>query len=242
MQIGSLTNNFNTIASNEHKTNVEQALSKIGAARELSGKDGANLISADLLNLQMNTMTQQVQNENVNISMLQIADSTLKGVSAGVDRLNELSVAFNNPALNEDQRSMLLNEFNQTKDAIGDMIEQTTYNGKSLFGGGSALGLEAVKLESVEVGSLESVEELSDQVSSLFSNVASSFQKSEVGINNLLASISSTTASYAQSSQTPLDAIMNQFSQNNLGLTATTIASSHNSAILQQQMALLLNF
>ncbi|MCK9257678.1 MAG: hypothetical protein M0P02_06365, partial [Sulfurospirillaceae bacterium] len=67
MQIGSLTNNFNTIASNEHKTNVEQALSKIGAARELSGKDGANLISADLLNLQMNTMTQQVQNENVNI-------------------------------------------------------------------------------------------------------------------------------------------------------------------------------
>lgn len=240
MQIGSLTNNFTQTVMNQHRADTDQTLEKIAATRELSGKDGANLINANALNSQISTMTQQVQNENTTIGMLQIADGALQGVQAGTERLNELSVAYDNAALNSDQKAMLTQEFTQTREAMSEMVEQTTYNGQNLFGSGSPLGLGEVSLSEVSITNQESVEGLREQVSSLFSDVGSATQGAQVSINNLMAGISSTTASYAQVSETPMDQNINQLSQSELGLTASTMAQSHNTSILQQQMATLL--
>jgi flagellin-like hook-associated protein FlgL len=92
---------------------------------------------------------------------------------------------------------MLTQEFSQTRDAMSEMIEQTTYNGQNLFGSGSPLGLGEVSLSEVSITNQESVEGLREQVSSLFSDVGSATQGAQVSINNLMAGISSTTASYA---------------------------------------------
>jgi hypothetical protein len=46
MQIGSLTNSFTQTVMNQHRADTDQTLEKIVATRELSGKDGANLINA----------------------------------------------------------------------------------------------------------------------------------------------------------------------------------------------------
>lgn len=240
MQIGSPTNTFTSTVMNQHKTNTEETLAKIAATRELSGKDGANLIVANMLNSQLATMTQQVQNQNTTIGMLQVADGALKGVQAGTERLNELSVAYNNAALGSDQKAMLEQEFNATRNAMSDMVSQTTFNGKALFGNTSALGLGEVNLGEVAIDNQESIQALQKQVGGLFSDVGSATQGAQVAVNNLLAGISSTASSYAQVSETPLTQKLNELAQSQTGLTASTLAQSHSMAILQQQMAVLL--
>lgn len=227
---------------NQHKTDAEQTLEKIAATRELSGKDGATMINANMLNSQIATMTQQVQNENARVGMLQIADGALQGIQQGSERLNELSVAYNNAALNSDQQAALSQEFADTRQAMNDIVTQTTYNGQNLFGSDSPLGLSDVALSEVSIESQDSVESLSENISSLFSDVGSATQEAQVSINNLLAGITSTTSSFAQTSETPMSQNINQFNQSNLGLTAATMAQTHNTAILQQQMAALLKF
>ena len=240
MQIGSLTNNFTSSVMNQHKTDTEQTLAKIAATRELSGQDGATMINAKELNSQIATMTQQVQNENTRVGMLQIADGALQGVQQGTERLNELSVAYNNAALNRDQRAALSQEFTDMRQAMSDMVAQTSYNGQSLFGSDSPLGLSDVAMSNVSIDNQESIEGLRENVSSLFSDVGSATQEAQVSVNNLLAGITSTTSSYAQMSETPMSQNINQLNQSSLGLTAATMAQSHNTAILQQQMAALL--
>jgi len=185
-------------------------------------------------------MTQQVQNENTRVGMLQIADGALQGVQQGTERLNELSVAYNNAALNSDQRAALSQEFSDTREAMSEMVAQTSYNGQSLFGSDSPLGLSDVEMSNVSIDSQESIEGLRENVSSLFSDVGSATQEAQVSVNNLLAGITSTTSSYAQMSETPMSQNVNQLNQSSLGLTAATMAQSHNTAILQQQMAALL--
>lgn len=227
---------------NQHKTDAEQTLEKIAATRELSGKDGATMINANMLNSQIATMTQQVQNENARVGMLQIADGALQGIQQGSERLNELSVAYNNAALNSDQQAALSQEFADTRQAMNDIVTQTTYNGQNLFGSDSPLGLSDVALSEVSIESQDSVESLRENISSLFSDVGSATQEAQVSINNLLAGITSTNSSFAQTSETPMSQNINQFNQSNLGLTAATMAQTHNTAILQQQMAALLKF
>jgi flagellin len=207
-----MTNNFTSTVMNQHKTDTEQTLAKIAAVRELEGQDGATMINANQLNSQIATMTQQVQNENNRVGMLQIADGALQGIQAGTDRLNELSSAYNNATLNNDQRAALSQEFADTREAMSEMLSQTTFNGQGLFGGNSPIGL------------------------------GSATQEAQVSINNLLAGITSTTSSYSQMSEIPMGQNINQFNQSSLGLTASTTAQSHNTAILQQQMAALLKF
>ena len=93
MKIG---NSFNTQTANhinQNRTNTQETLSKIGAVRELSGKDNASLIISNSLSSQISTLTQNIQNENESIAMKQIADSSLKNVYESADKLNELSVA-----------------------------------------------------------------------------------------------------------------------------------------------------
>ena len=242
MQIGSMTNNFTSTVMNQHKTDTEQTLAKIAAVRELEGQDGATMINANQLNSQIATMTQQVQNENNRVGMLQIADGALQGIQAGTDRLNELSSAYNNAALNNDQRAALSQEFADTREAMSEMLSQTTFNGQGLFGGNSPIGLGDIELSNVSIDDQESIEGLGENVSSLFSDVGSATQEAQVSINNLLAGITSTTSSYSQMSEIPMGQNINQFNQSNLGLTASTTAQSHNTAILQQQMAALLKF
>lgn len=133
MKIGSFHTQNTTNYINQNKSAAQEALSKIAASRELSGKDSANLLIADALGSQISSLSQGVQNSNEAVGMLQIADSTLSTVSQNADRLNELSVRYNSAALNNQQKDMLTSEFNATQRAMQDAISTTTYNGQPLF-------------------------------------------------------------------------------------------------------------
>ena len=238
MNIG---NSFNTQSVNsvdQNRTNTEETLSKIGAVRELSGKDSANLITADSLFSQISTLTQNIQNENESIAMNQIAGTTLKNVGESVDKLNQLSVAYNNPILNESQKGFLQDEFQATVDFIKEAVDTTSYNGKSLFS--SAQNLQIIGLDALDVENQESIPSLMEGLDTLNANIGSEINRSAVSIANSLSAVSNLTSSYANISEEPMDKKINDLASNQIKLESSLIAQNHQTEILQQRISSLL--
>lgn len=238
MQVNSSPSNSNFIS--QHKTNSESILSKIGAIRELSGKDNASLIIANGLNSQMSTFSQEIQNENDKVGMLQIADGALQHINDNVLKLEELSVRNNNAALNDTQKNMLKKEFQATQKTIEEIASGTSYNTQALFGGNSPLQLDAIKTDKLSIDNQTSIDTLKEQVSGLFSDIGASMQSSQANINNLLSSLTNATSSYANIAEEPMDVKINDLSNSNTQLTASLIAQSHSTKLMQQQMSFLL--
>lgn len=250
MKIG---NSFNTQALNDlnqHKTNTDSILSKIAATRELSGKDSANLMIADALNSQISTTTQGVQNANEAIGILQIADSTASNLSQSADKLNQLSVRYNNDALNSDQKSMLTSEFNSTKEAMQDMIDNTTYNSKPIFGEGMSfeMGNGTIDISSLEVGGIgelditdqSTIQQYIDSLSNTRSDIGSAMQEFEVGVTNSLSAISNLTNSKSIIEESPMDTKIDDLNTNQTKLEASILAQAHKNDQLQKRISALL--
>lgn len=231
---------LNSSTISQQKNTTETALSKIGATRELSGKDNGNLIIANTLNSQIASYTQQVQNENEKVGMLQIADGALSNMSDNTLKLEELSVKYNNAILSTDQKNILKNEFQTTKSTIDDIASKTSYNGQTLFGANSPLQLSSIETDKLSIDNQDSIATLKEQVGTLFSEVGTSMQNSQSSINTLLTSANNASASYATISEQPMDVKINDFNTSNIQLQASMIAQSHQTQTLQQQMATLL--
>lgn len=230
--------NTNTIS--QQKSTTETILSKIGAQRELSGKDNANLIIANTLNSQIASYTQQVQNENEKVGMLQVADGALSNISDNTLKLEELSVKYNNAILSSDQKNILKNEFQTTKSTIDDIASKTSYNGEALFGASSPLQLSSIETDKLSIDNQDSISSLKTQVETLFSDIGTSMQSSQSNINTLLTSANNASASYATIAEQPMDTKINDFNASNIQLQASMIARSHQTQSLQQQMTTLL--
>jgi len=238
MRIG---NSFNTqIANNinQNKTNTQEILSKIGAVRELSGKDSASLMIADSLNTQISSLTQEIQNSNDMVGMMQIADSAVSEISKNSDTLNNLSIRYGNGALNSDQKEMLQKEFTATVETMKGIVDNTSFNGKSLLS--SAFNLEVNGLDELSIENQDSISTFQDGLDTLNSQISGTTNVNEVGIANSLSAISNLTSSYANISETPLDVKVADLVSNQIKLDASVLAQNHQKNISQQRIAALL--
>ena len=232
MKIGAGFNTQTINNINQNKTNTEETLSKIGAIRELSGKDGANLIVSNDLSSQISTLTQNIQNENESIAMNQIKDSSLKSLYESADKLGELSVAHNNAALNSSQKNALNDEFQSTLSAMQDVADTTQYNGQSL--------LQVGGIDSLDIENQESIGMFMDGLDSLNADVGASMNRSEVGIANSLSAVSNLTSSYANIAEEPMDTKINDLVSNQIKLDSSIMAQNHQTQVLQQRISALL--
>lgn len=238
MQVG---NSFNTQTSNyvnDNKTGVEKALARIAATKELNGTDGASLILSNALSSQISSMTQSIQNSNDAIGMYQIADGALKALSIGSDTLGELSVRYNSDTLNASQKGSLEQAFTSVTKGMKDIMAQATFNGQNVLS--STLGLDASQLDSLSISNQQSVSDLQNNLTSLSSEVSSRTKSYEVGIANALSSVSNLTSANAQISETPLDKIISDLSQNQIKLDSSMMAQLHQTTLMQQQISTLL--
>ena len=80
-------------------------------------------------------MSQGVRNANDALGILQVADATLSNITDSAIRMNELSVALGNPALNSDQRAMIQSEASALTQSMQDATSQAVFNGKNVFSG-----------------------------------------------------------------------------------------------------------
>ena len=102
----------------QNKSQTDMMLEKINATKEINGTDGATLVVSHTLASQMAALSQGVQNSNETVSMYQIADASVQAIQAGTDKLNDLSVRYNNATLGSEQKASLQKEFTDVSTAM----------------------------------------------------------------------------------------------------------------------------
>jgi flagellin len=238
MKIGS---GFNTQTANmlsQNKTNTDNILSKIGATRELSGKDNASLVISDSLASQISTLGQSVQNANELVGMYQIADASLQAIQAGSDVLNDLSVRYNSATLNESQKNGLKQEFADITKAMQTMVDQTSYNGQNILS--NAFGLNVSGISDMSIDNQESITSFTQNLTSLSSTVGSQMNSTQVSIANSLSAMSNLSSANASISEQPMDQKISNLATEQVKLDSSLMVQAHQNTLMQQRVASLL--
>lgn len=239
MKIGTSTNTQHNTLLNEAKNNSEKTLSSIAAQRELSGKDNASLVISNALSSQISTLGQNVQNANEMIGMSQIADVSLRALSAGTEKLEELSVRFNSDTLTSSQKNALEKEFKNITNAMQQMVEGASYNGQSVLS--NTFGFDTSTLSSLAIDDQESITTFTQNLTSLSSTVSSTMNSAQSSITSSLSAMTNLSSANSTISETPLDQKLAELSKQNLKIDSSTLAQAHQNDVMQQRIASLLN-
>lgn len=234
---------------NSEAAKRDKTLEKIGAAIQLGMEDSASRTISDMLQSEISTASQGVMNANDGISMMQIVGGALNSLSDQTQKLNDLSVQYNSAALNDSQKQMLQGEFNRTVESMQQSIDNTSYNGKSLFGnsmnfslgdGTISTSVPSLSPSSLSIDNQDSIQAYSDALSQANSEVGSTTNSFVSATNSLLEKITSTAAAKSQIADTDMAKAIKEFQQSNLKLDMTQIAIAHQNDLLRQNVTRLL--
>lgn len=253
MKVNAANSNQYLNNANQAKTAGEKALSNIAATRALSGVDGADMIIADSLLSQSNVLNQGIANANDAIGMLNIADSTLSNLTQSADRLNELSVRANNPALSDREQIMLRNEAQALTDSMNQSVANASFNGKNVFGGNmefyTGSSSQNINLDqnsitgainSLDISSQQSIQDFMSSINSMRADIGASQNALVENITNSLTQ--SVALRQAESGMRNDDIAVNMVDKNQaeMNLNAAILAQSHNVNNLKSQIDRLL--
>ncbi|MGH1600043.1 flagellin [Campylobacter majalis] len=253
MKVNATNSNQYLNNANQAKTAGEKALSNIAATRALSGVDGADMIIADSLLSQSNVLNQGIANANDAIGMLNIADSTLSNLTQSADRLNELSVRANNPALSDREQVMLRNEAQALTDSMNQSVANASFNGKNVFGGNmefyTSSSSQNINLDqnsitgaisSLDINSQQSIQDFMSSINSMRADIGASQNALVENITNSLTQ--SVALRQAESGMRNDDVAVNMADKNqaDMNLNAAILAQSHNANNLKLQLDRLL--
>ena len=238
MKISSSSNaqTLNLITQNKSQTDL--MLEKINATKELSGKDGANLVVSDSLASQIASLSQGVQNSNETIGMYQIADKSVQAIQSITDKLTDLSVRFNNAALGTDQKAALQKQFDDMSRSMQNIASQTTYNGQNLLSGKN--GLDVSGISDLKINDQEGIANFRENLSNLSSTISSTLNSASSSITNSLSAMTNLSGANSQISETPLDQKIAQINSDDIKLTSSILAQIHQNSVTQQRVSALL--
>lgn len=246
-------NTFNssaTISLNQHKKEIDGDLNKISSGKSSDIKDSSIVMIAHAMMSGALVDSQGIMNANDSIGMMQIADGVLSNVSQMSTKLQDLSVASNNAALNTTQRDALNLEFNSTLDAIGSSIESASFNGKSIFGSNLSfslgdseitVSLDGINSSNISIDSQESIENFTTSISQGMSEISSAVNLADKSINSMMNSATQKMAASSQLSDTDMAKQIGSFEQNNIKLDISLIMQSHQKNISSQRVQALIN-
>jgi flagellin len=245
-----LNTQFNPLPQmNTETSKRDKALDKIAAAIELRMEDSSSHTIADMLQNQISTMSQGLMNANEAVSMMQIADGTLTSLSDQTQKLNDLSVRYNNGILNPSQREGLQNEFNRTVESMEQNIDGSRFNGNSLFGssptysmGESSISTSIPNLSpsSLSIQNQEGIQGYRERLNQTRSDIGSTSNALISTTNALLTKITESAAAKSQISDTDMANAIKDFQQSNLKLDVSQIAIAHQNDMLRQNVTRLL--
>jgi flagellin len=192
---------------------------------------------------------QGIMNANDAISMMQIADGTLKNVGAMTNRLTELSVASNNAALSSEQKNALSSEFNATVRAIDDSVSGAKYNGKEILGNELSFSLGSsevtarlgeVNTSSLDISSQESIEKFANSLEDIRSEVGATTNGLKSSVNTLMTSMTQKSAARSGMQDTDIAKAVDSFTSQDIKLQAAMMAQVHqNNFSAQRALSLL---
>lgn len=248
MKITNTTTMNANIAADAAEREAKKKLEMIAAGKQMAAIDPSGTMIADMLQMEASSIGQGIKNANDAIGYLQIADGALKGVSEGAIKLNELSVAYNNAALGTDSKNALVNEASKLKEGMGNMLNQASFNGKSVFGeasfyvgGGSiSASISRPNIANADITDQDTVIALQDEVSRTRANIGSTINQAYSSINTNMTSMVSQSAAASQIVDTDMAQASTDFNAAYLKSNAALFASAHSSQYLASQVSRLL--
>ena len=139
------TNSKSIIAQNSLTVNnrsMTKAMEQLSTGKRINSAadDAAGLAISSKMTSQIKGLNQAVRNANDGISMLQTADGAMVEVTNMLQRMRELAVQSSTDTNTQDDRTYLDNEFQQLKNEIDRIAENTEWNGSKILNENVNLG------------------------------------------------------------------------------------------------------
>lgn len=130
-------NGYPSISPNMYTPSINQTNQSMASGIRInqSADDSSGQAVVTALTSQINTQDMSVQNANSGISLLQTADGAGSSINSYLMRMNELAVQASSGTLNNSQRNMLNQEFQQNLQGINQIAGTTSFNGQNLLNG-----------------------------------------------------------------------------------------------------------
>ena len=215
-------NNLNNyISSNLNKVN--ENIDSIANPSKV--KKSVSKILDDILAIEKDTSLEEIKNFNEAIGFMQIADGALSSISDNLNKIKTLKVASNNAALNSDNISAINNEIQKYSENINNILNNTTYNKKSVFGEFNFNGINVNT--SMPSFSLDNIDDFEKALNNARSSVGSFNKEAVSKINNLSSYVTSISKTKSQNEVNIAKAVTN-LNNNKVKLNASLIAQAHN--------------
>lgn len=227
-------NNFTThVNSNLNKINKD--IESIANPSKITKT--VNKIIDDTLNIEKNTSLEEIQNFNEAIGFVQVADGALNSISDTLDKIKTLQVASNNAALNNDNLSAINSQMQKYAQNINDILNNTTYNQKSVFGEFNFNGINVNT--SLPDFSIDNIDEFEKSLNNARESIGGFNKEAVAKINNLSAYVVNISAAKSQNEN---DIAQNVIDMNNkkVELNASLLAQAHSVNISEQSLLNLL--
>lgn len=134
------TNMSANIAANSMSRNertMSQTMERLSTGIRINSAkdDAAGLAISSKMTSQINGLNQAVRNANDAISMIQVAEGAMKGITDMMQRMRELAVQSISDSNTSSDRIALNNEFTQLADEVDRIADSTQWNGTNLLDG-----------------------------------------------------------------------------------------------------------
>ncbi len=117
-----------------------------------AGDDAAALQIIERLSSEITGNRQALNNVYDGISLAQIGDAALSGVTDDVNRIRELSLQSGNGLLTDADRQALQQEVTQLQDNIRSTLENTSFAGQPLFGEDGVINFQTGSQAGQQIG------------------------------------------------------------------------------------------
>ncbi|MCC2606212.1 flagellin N-terminal helical domain-containing protein [Planctobacterium marinum] len=143
--VGIVSNNSGNSILQQVQERQNNLLERLASGRQInSASDGAAAQQIiDRLTSEIGGNQQALNNVYDGISLAQVGDAALSGVTNDVNRIRELSIQAGNGLLTDADRSALQQEVTQLQDNIRSTLENTDFNGNQLFTADSTINFQS---------------------------------------------------------------------------------------------------
>ena len=125
----------NSLTRNERTMGQTMERLSTGIRINSAKDDAAGLAISSKMTSQINGLNQAVRNANDAISMIQVAEGAMKGITDMMQRMRELAVQSISDSNTNDDRSALDSEFDDLKAEVLRIANNTQWNGTNLLDG-----------------------------------------------------------------------------------------------------------
>src|ERR1700755_1141080 len=125
-------------------TQASKSMEKLSSGYRINraADDAAGLGISEKMRGQIGGLAQAQRNVQDGISQVQTAEGALGEVHSMLQRVRDLKVQYNNGTLDDDDKTAISAEVSQIASEVNNIVGQTKFNGKTVFGGADTFSFQ----------------------------------------------------------------------------------------------------